>query len=779
MKKISFNQNWEFQKEGDAQWTQVNLPHDAMLMDTRIPAMEKGSCSGYFPGGKYYYVKRFIGDPTWIEDSILVEFEGIYHHSTVWLNGEKVGGWIYGYTNFFVDISGKVRIDQENTLLVEADNSKVPNSRWYSGSGIYRPVNLWLGGKICISPQGLRVKTLSIDPAVIQVSVDTPENIEVCYEIYDGTIKVACGEGKTAQITISEPKLWSAEKPNLYIARAILISGDTILDAAETTFGIRNLSWDAEHGFQVNGKTEKLRGGCIHHDNGILGACTYKKAEERRIRKLKEFGFNAIRFSHNPAGKDLLDVCDRIGMYVLDESFDQWRIPNTAYDYSTCFDAEWRKDLTALVSKDYNHPCVVMYCIGNEITDTGRSYGPGLAKEMYETIKVIDDSRPVTIANNIFLSVMGSFMEQKELEQGKAVGSIEVNDLLGDIPALKATLTPEKIEKLVGGSFDAVDIAGFNYGTDMYAANRSLQPKRVILSSETMPSKMAANWRIVEENAWCIGDFQWSAWDYLGEAGVGLPVYGVDKAPFDKPYPCLSAACGSFDLTGMPEVAAYLAAILWEKYDKPYIAVRPVNHSGEVYTLGSWRLTDAINCWTWPGSEGKAAQITVYSVGEEVELWQDGILVARKVLKDAKAEFETAYRPGKLVAVSFAADGNKRAESALETVGSVTLLDIAPEETIIKADADEILYVPIHLKDAEGRLKMTEDLEITVAVEGQARLIALGSGRPDPVLLFDSTTCLSWHGSVLAVLRSTGSKGAICITVSANGCTVQAQIQAI
>ena len=390
MKKVRIHQDWQFWKAGrETKKQTVQLPHDAMLLEERDPKMENGSGSGYYPGGKYYYSKKFYGKEEYAERSVILEFEGIYMNSSIFLNGEKVGGWIYGYTNFFVDITGKIRIGEENELLVEADNSRTPNSRWYSGSGIYRPVNLWTGGRVHIKPQGLLVKTVSLHPGIVQIHTEyeagaesEEENITVEYTVYDGEKELVTAKGRTVEVEIPDALLWSAETPHLYTVKAVLKVKGIAVDEAKEQFGIRTLAWSPEKGLQVNGETVKLRGGCIHHDNGILGACTYDKAEYRKIRKLKEFGFNAIRYSHYPAGKNLLDVCDRLGMYVMDESFDQWRRPNTKYDYSVYFDEECEKDIAALALKDYNHPCVIMYCIGNEIMDTGRSYGAEIARRL-------------------------------------------------------------------------------------------------------------------------------------------------------------------------------------------------------------------------------------------------------------------------------------------------------------------------------------------------------------------------------------------------------------
>lgn len=783
MKKVRIHQNWEFWKAGQEDNRQkISIPHDAMLLEKRNPEMENGSASGYYPGGKYYYSKKFFGEKEYAEQSMIMEFEGVYMNSSIYLNGERLGGWIYGYTNFFIDLTGKIKIDEENEILVIADNSKTPNSRWYSGSGIYRPVNLWTGGFIHIKPQGIRVKTVSINPAVIQVitdyemySGDLDENISVEYTVYDGEKEVISASGKTAEIYVPNAKLWSAETPNLYRLKTILKYQGNIVDESEDRFGIRVLSWSAEDGLSINGETVKLRGGCIHHDNGVLGACTYDKAEYRKMKRLKAFGFNAIRYSHYPAGKNLLDICDEIGMYVMEESFDQWRESNTKYDYSIYFDKESEKDIAAMVWKDYNHPSVIMYSIGNEIKDTGRSYAPEITQKFCSIINEIDGTRPITIANNAPMSIVASAMEELEKEKGAEIGSLEINELITAHPELvdsfkEGKFGAEKLEAIVGKVFDELDIAGHNYAHEFYDGIHTLRPDRIILSAETFPRRMAENWKTVLENNYCIGDFHWAAWDYLGEAGVGLPVYGKKEAPFVKPYPCLTAACGSFDLIGVPEAAAYYSAVIWGVYQKPFIGVRPVNHSGEDYTIGGWRLTDAVDNWTWKGCEGKKAEIVILSNGSFVELYQDGVLTGKKELIDWKAEFEVTYQPGVLEAVSYDENCRELSRTKLVTAGPEICLAVEPEETKVKADSDELVFVPIRVTDKAGILQMMIDKKITVSVEGEGRLIALGSGCPETEEHFFEESYTSWHGQVLAVVRCTGESGTIKIIASAEDC---------
>lgn len=774
MKKIRMNHNWEFWKDGCEMNKQViHLPHDAMQLEKRVPDLENGAGSGYYPGGKYWYKKTFFGSEEFCDSSAIVEFEGVYMDSTVWLNGQKVGGHVYGYSNFFADLTDKVRLGEKNELLVLVDNSKQPNSRWYTGSGIYRPVNLWLGGRCHIAPLGLRVKTLSCDPAIIRVCAELEGGrANVVYRVLDGEQVVATAYGVQADITIENAKLWSADMPNLYTLQAeVMIDGVTV-DRAQTRFGIRTIEWSVENGLQINGKSVKLKGGCIHHDNGILGACAYDKAEYRKMKKLKEFGFNAVRYSHCPAGQNLLDACDELGMYVMDETFDQWRVKKNTFDYSTCFDSEHEKDVAAMAIKDYNHPSVILYSIGNEIPDTGRSYAAELAQNMVRILKEIDGTRPVTMGNNGPMSLIAKEMEGLEQEKGAPMGSLQINELITANPGImdyfkKNAFSGARLEEITGKVFDELDIAGHNYAHSLYEGIRGARPDRIIVSAETFPQRMASNWKTTSENSWCIGDFHWTAWDYLGEAGVGLPVYGTKEAPFSKPYPCLTAACGSFDLIGDPEAAAYYCAILWGVYGKPYIGVRPVEHSGEDYTIGGWRLTNVDADWTWPGCEGRKAQIVVYSIGAQIELIQNGVCLGKHDLVDCMAAFETDYQPGSLEAVSYDEAGNEIGRSVLHTAGSPAELLVCPEEDRILADCGQIIFVPIRIVDSNGSAcKRASDL-VRVEIEGPGELIALGSARYETEEDFRSNTHSAWKGSLLAVIRSTGLTGHILVKASA------------
>ena len=781
MKKQKWNQNWYFWKDGNENQKQlINLPHDAMLTEERVPEFPNGNASGFYPGGKYLYEKTFMGEEILAGKVVLVEFEGIYMNSKVFFNHEEVGGWIYGYTNFYVDLTDKIRIGEENVLTVIADNSKTPNSRWYSGSGIYRDVNIYIGEKEYIVPDGIKVTTVSALPAVVEFQIEAKkeEHTLIETEIYFLGKKVAEGMGETFRIEVPDAKLWDAENPNLYEAKSRLVKNRKIIDEFEIFFGIRKIEWNAEEGLLINGNSVKLKGACIHHDNGPLGACSVYKAEYRRVKKLKELGYNAIRYAHNPTGRLFLEICDELGMYVLDETFDQWKIPQSAYDYANYFDQEWKKDVEALVKKDYSHPSVIMYCVGNEITDTGLPYGAMLCGQINGLFKKLDASRPTTIANNTLLAVLAKKTAEKKAAEAQMtedekktaekenVGSQDVNNIVTLLPKIMASITAENQETLLKDVFAQVDIAGYNYGSHLYEATHELAPERVILSSETFPCKIGSNWKQIEEKPYLIGDFMWTAWDYLGEAGVGLPFYGSTQAPFSKDYPCMTAGCGSVDLTGHVESQGYYTAVVFGKYKKPYIAVRPVDHAGEEYTVGKWRLTDAVNSWSWPDQEGKMAEIEVYSIGREVELIQDGVSLGRKPLELCRAFYQTEYRPGRLEAISYDENGIEIAREQLISAEDREQIVLLPEENKIYADGTDLAYINIQITDEHGVPWLLRDRKLTVEVTGAGKLVALASGNPETIEKFSDNSYTTYHGRLLAIVQSTGDKGEIRISVT-------------
>ena len=784
MKKFAFNSGWLFHNDiKNTPEIPVTLPHDAMQTEQRLPGMKNGAAAGFYPGGRYVYRKRFTPEENWQDQNVILELEGVYRRSTVCLNGKKLGGWINGYTGYTVDLSDALRFGEENELTVVADNSQTPNSRWYTGSGIYRDVWLHIGNKQHIVPDGICVITESIEPAVLHVSTETvnlsPDS-RVLVRVFDGETCVTEGEGEDCRVLVPSAKLWNAEHPNLYRVSVSIENKGTVIDEAEVLTGIRSLSWSAKTGLLVNGRETKLRGGCLHHTNGILGAVSTHSVELTKVKKLKEAGFNAIRSAHNPMGKALLEACDALGMYVMDEAFDQWQLKKVDYDYSIYFDDEWQKDLGAMIRKDRSHPSVIMYSIGNEIGDTGKPEGAELSRKLADFCRMADPSRPTINCINPVVSNMGGSRSKgkpedavdpyRQTKNSAATASLLANIIVTLVPFIQKLMgKPEKVEKLLKPCFDAVDIVGLNYAEQCYEPHHGYAPERIMLGSETYPHSMAKRWALVEKNPYVLGDFMWTAMDYLGEAGVGVPIYGTTKGGFNRPYPCVSGGCGAIDLIGHMDTECYAAAIAWGQYNKPYIAVRPINHSGEKHFFGMWRNTDAVSSWSWKDCEGKTAEIEVYSPGVTVELFQNEQSLGRKPIVDGKADFTAIYRKGVLKAVCYDDHGRVLSEDELRSAGDETILTLTPETGNAKADTDSLVFVEAALTDQNGIVKLLEDRKVSVTVEGAATLAAIGSGNPVTDESFTGNTYTTWFGRMGFYVRSSGKPGEARITVRAEG----------
>ena len=784
MKKFAFNSGWLFHNDiRNTPEIPVTLPHDAMQTEQRLPGMKNGAAAGFYPGGRYVYRKRFTPEENWQDQNVILELEGVYRRSTVCLNGKKLGGWINGYTGYTVDLSDALRFGEENELTVVADNSQTPNSRWYTGSGIYRDVWLHIGNKQHIVPDGICVITESIEPAVLHVSTETvnlsPDS-RVLVRVFDGETCVTEGEGEDCRVLVPSAKLWNAEHPNLYRVSVSIENKGTVIDEAEVLTGIRSLSWSAKTGLLVNGRETKLRGGCLHHTNGILGAVSTHSVELTKVKKLKEAGFNAIRSAHNPMGKALLEACDALGMYVMDEAFDQWQLKKVDYDYSIYFDDEWQKDLGAMIRKDRSHPSVIMYSIGNEIGDTGKPEGAELSRKLADFCRMADPSRPTINCINPVVSNMGGSRSKgkpedavdpyRQTKNSAATASLLANIIVTLVPFIQKLMgKPEKVEKLLKPCFDAVDIVGLNYAEQCYEPHHGYAPERIMLGSETYPHSMAKRWALVEKNPYVLGDFMWTAMDYLGEAGVGVPIYGTTKGGFNRPYPCVSGGCGAIDLIGHMDTECYAAAIAWGQYNKPYIAVRPINHSGEKHFFGMWRNTDAVSSWSWKDCEGKTAEIEVYSPGVTVELFQNEQSLGRKPIVDGKADFTAIYRKGVLKAVCYDDHGRVLSEDELRSAGDETILTLTPETGNAKADTDSLVFVEAALTDQNGIVKLLEDRKVSVTVEGAATLAAIGSGNPVTDESFTGNTYTTWFGRMGFYVRSSGKPGEARITVRAEG----------
>lgn len=746
MKKLCFNTGWR------CNGTPVTLPHDAQILEARDPKVSDGG-HGYFPGGIYTYEKTFTVPADWEGKQVLAEFEGVYKNSTVSLNGNVIGGHKYGYSNFTVELKG-LNYGGENTITVVADNSKIPNSRWYTGSGIYRPVWLHIGGEQRIEYQGVKITTLSIDPAIVKV--ETKATADVSVEILHGDTVIANASGVCCEVQIPNAKLWSDETPNLYTAR-VTCGGDTV----EEKFGIRKIEW-SPNGLFINGKKTLLRGGCVHHDNGILGAATHDESEWRRVRILKEAGFNAIRSAHNPTSRAMLEACDHYGMYMMDETFDMWYNRKTKHDYGNDFIDCWEEDTAAMVRRDYNHPCVILYSIGNEVAEPAEAKGIEYGKKQVALIHDLDATRPVTCGLNLMIlsraakgqgiykdGEMSAASDKKDDDKVQNA-SLAFNIMASFIgTGMNKGGNSPKVDALATPIINALDIAGYNYGSGRYPLEEKLHPERIIFGSETFPQDIWKNWEQVKAHPYILGDFMWTSWDYLGEAGIGAWSY-TGGMPFNRPYPWVLAGAGVIDICGTPDGSCRYASTVWGLEKAPRIAVKPVNHPGVRPAKSIWRGTNAIESWAWQSCEGNKAEVEVYSDAVMVELRLNGASIGKKKIKECKAIFHVKYAPGTLTAIAYDAAGREVSRS--ELISATGKLHIAVEPEAQNAKAGQIVYVPVSIQGDNGVVDSNGDRKLTVSVQG-GQLLAFGSANPCTAEQYHTGSFTTYYGRALAVVR--------------------------
>ncbi|MDR1469663.1 MAG: DUF4982 domain-containing protein [Spirochaetaceae bacterium] len=776
MKEINFCQGWKFKKQGAETARLVDLPHDAMIHESRAPQAASGSAEAFFPGGVYEYEKSFFVSDDWAEKSVVFKFEGVYKNSTVYLNGEEAGGCAYGYSQFYIHADKLLRYGEENRICVIASNDDQPNSRWYTGSGIYRPVWFLLSEKSHIDSDGIKISTLSYNLARVRVDTSYIGGDTVTIEVLDNGQIVTVGRGKSVELEIPNAKLWSDTTPNLYQCRVTLLENGVAVDEVTETFGIRLVEWSAK-GLFINGENTLLRGGCIHHDNGILGACCYAKSEERRVRLMKAAGFNAIRSAHNPASTALLDACDRLGMYMIDETWDMWYNHKSKNDYAKDFTANYQFDVKSIVDRDFNHPSVIMYSIGNEVSEPATEKGIKLTKELVDLFHSLDGNRAVTGGFNLMI-IDSSARGKGIYKEGGGLNQDKTPDMSGMSSTMFNMITAmvgtrqnkagnsKRADAVTSPSLDALDIAGYNYGSGRYPLEGRAHPDRVIFGAETFPQDIVKNWKMVKKYPFLIGDFMWTAWDYLGENGLGAWAYTPDGKGFDKPYPWLLADAGALDILGNPTGEIFLAQASWGLLKNPAIAVQPVNHPGVKPAKMVWRGTNAIPGWSWKNCEGNRAVVEVYTDAYIVELRLNGecgsIRIGRKRVKNCVAVFKTKYAPGKLAAVGYDINGNETGRGELEPAAGKISICVKPEEDVIRVE--DIIYVNIELVGENGVVECNADTKITVSVEG-GKLLAFGSANPRTPESYTSGNFTTYYGRAQAVVRA-DTAGTMRITAS-------------
>jgi len=766
MQKLCFNSDWRYARTGGANtrgsemWKNITLPHDAQIYEPRSADYETGTSGAFFRGGFYRYVKEFDAPEEWRMLSVALEFEGVYQWAEIFLNGNLIAGRPYGYSGFIVNLKGHLKYNEKNILEVTANNSAVPNSRWYSGAGIYRHVRLLLGGGVYVEPWSIRVKSPTVcpDASVVCLSAEvkntceknvdvktrftvfSPDGQEVAKGVTEVNLQQGAGGVASLQLEISPAMLWNVEEPNLYTLNTEIIVAGNITDSEITLFGIRKVEIDVENGFRLNGAQMKMKGGCVHHDNGLLGAASFDRAEERKVELMKAAGFNAIRCAHNPPSPAMLDACDRLGMLVINENFDCWRMSKRPNDYHMFFEEWWEQDTKDMIGRDFNHPSVIMWSIGNEIFERdGCSDGYAWSKRLADCVRSMDETRPITVALSGFLDEPWGWLDVE-------------NDRWGDLTAEFAA---------------QVDVVGYNYLVHRYAHDHNKFPDRVICATESLPSQSFEYWNAVEKNPYLIGDFVWTSIDYLGEAGCGVSGYGTEP-PHAVTFPWHHAYCGDFDICGFKRTQSFYRDILWGVRDIPYIATHHPDNFGKPVSMTPWGWSPVLESWSYPGFEGEKITVEVYSDKEEVELLINGKTRGRKPAGHENrniAVFDVVYEPGSIVAIAFDS-GKETGRYELLSTCAPTALRLSPDRSKIDKCGD-LAYVTVEITDADGRAVKYATNEVSFTVSGCGELQAVGSGDPKSTEDYFSDKRRTYEGRAMVVVKSLGEAGDITIKATA------------
>lgn len=785
-----FDADWQFYQGAldsaaapafaDSGWRTVQLPHDWSIEDlppldpsdspSTLPSASGpaaatprirvgpfdsaalgGVNTGFTIGGTAWYRKHFPAPAAWRGQSVRIQFDGVYMDADVWFNGHHLGRQPYGYTSFGFDLTAHLNFgDTDNVLAVEVKNEG-HNSRWYSGSGIYRHVWLEVTGPVRVAPWGVAVAatpsgtggaTVRIDTTLANQSPQAVEAVLVTTLLAPDGRAVATLRSPThldpqTTATVAQTaefaaaRLWSPDTPVLYRAITELHLGEVPADRVETPFGIRSLRFDPAHGFFLNDRSLKLRGGCVHANNGPLGAAAFDRAEERRVELLKAAGFNAVRCAHNPPSPAFLDACDRLGLLVIDEAFDAWTVPHMSSvpdDYHRHFADWWERDLAAMIRRDRNHPSIILWSIGNQIPECAKESGAQNARRLADFARALDPTRPVT--SNVF-------QRSKEWSDHDPF-------------------------------FAALDVAGYSYARAHYDEDHARLPGRVIFSSEIAPADCFENWMAVVDRDYICGNFEWTAFDYMGEVGLGWWSYGHNA---EELVPWTVNYSGDLDICGFRRPRSYYRDVLWS--DRPQVSVFVHGPTPSFAGPGKsrWGWDDVKPSWTWPGWEEMPLQVDVYSSCETVHLLLNGHDLGAQPTSRAtrfRTSWSVPYAPGTLEAVGYVAD-REVARSVLRTAGPPAAIRFTPDHTTLRADGQDLSFVTVELVDARGERCPDAARLVHFAIAGAGTLAAVGSSRPDVFESFQQSQRTTYEGRCLAIVRSTARAGTITLTASAAG----------
>ncbi len=773
-RNISFNAKWKF-FEGhtenakdfdfdDTAWKTVHLPHDYSIEDVPqqdsihvgpfVKNIKDGKDVGYLRGGIAWYRKELTLSEKEKNKRVILHFDGAQSETTLWVNGKEVGRHLYGYTAFYFDITSYLKEDTTNSIAIKVSTPE-QSSRWFTGSGLYRNVSISFVHPIHFKTWGTQIMTshLSNNKAIINFDseiknvTDQEVTVKVAIEIFNNQKKLvqrtkdtsisisALKEDKlTLKTQVYQPQLWNTDAPILYTAKLTLKNKDKVIDEYHQKFGIRSLDFSAKEGFLLNGKETLLKGACMHHDNGLLGAAAYPQAEERRVRLLKENGFNAVRTAHNPPSRAFLEACDRMGMLVIDEAFDMWIEPKKPNGYSRHFEKSWKKDLGHMVLRDRNHPSVIMWSIGNEIKERADSTGLAIASEMISHIKELDSTRPVTQGVNTFWDHPGR-----------------------EWPETAST-------------FELLDVAGYNYKFDRYEEDHKDFPNRIMYGSESMPNQAYENWQLVKKLPYVIGDFVWTGMDYLGESGIAHSTYQTEKDvedSFTMPWPWYIAWCGDIDIIGNKKPQSYYRDVLWKRSDLEILVHEPIpNDTYEL--LHYWGWPKEYKSWNWQGHENSILQVSVYSNCPEVQLELNGKVIAQKKITDKDkltAHFFVPYQPGELKATCISE--SKKQTQIINTTGEAKTLKLIQENESADKN-DQLIYIQVNAVDQNNSLVPDNMAKVTISLEGDLEILAAGNASPLIEGSLKNQSFNLYEGKGLIILRKTSDSENTTVTVTSD-----------
>lgn len=779
MKEILFNNNWmyapgsyEFLSTPTEAFANVNLPHDAMIHEKRKHNLPDGRNTGFYPHGIYEYKKTFLCADNWRQRKQLLLFEGVYAGAKVYVNHMYAGGCLNGYIPFTIDLGPYLK-DGENEISVLCRNYR--DSRWYSGAGIYRNVYL-LDSEQVYFPYGksnIVTKEISEKHAVLEANVylrnDLQETkklqlnltitdkhgVEICHN--RRTVTLFAGEEKNSRqrLTVPDPDLWDTENPNIYKAQLTLCEDQRIWDTEEFTFGIRVLSLSSEDGLKINGKSVKLRGTCIHADNGILGTAAYYTSAYRRIFRLKQAGINAVRIAHHPAGREMLEVCDRLGMLVMNEGFDAWTVCKNPYDSALYFENEWEKITDQMVRSSMNHPSVIMYSLGNEIIECGNPQGAQVAWRLNERIKKLDPDRYTILCLNVLLCMM------EQQHAGQENESKDVNEAMTTKQhVFKSLITSPEVAAKVEEAMGYADIVGYNYGDSRYLLDEKDYPDRILCGTETFSEDLSSNWKIVTKHSQILGDFNWTGWDYIGECGIGMMEYDKKENDFWR-----LAFCGDFDLIGIRRAQSCYREAVWGQAKHPWIFVQDPQHFQKKPERTPWSFFDGIPSWDFQGQEGKKTTVQIYSDADEVELVLNGNSFGKKKAGASVSfvtEYEIPYEDGELRVIAYK-NGQRDSEWALRSGKGEISIAVRESAEHYK---DDIRYFEVSAEYENGVIAVQQSSRICARVSN-GELLAFGNADPKGTDPYDSDECNLFQGRALAVLK--GNNAEIKINFAESG----------